>query len=77
MHHPTDRITHNTAFVIPVVEHWLERDNIVSYICKQPSQSWRKFHIRGKINVVFGQNELVKFVVLFCLFFNNITCKNA
>ena len=25
MHHPTDRITHNTAFVTPVVEHWLER----------------------------------------------------
>ena len=23
MHHPTDRITHTTAFVIPVVEHWL------------------------------------------------------
>ena len=26
MHHPTDRITHTTAFVIPVVEHWLEQD---------------------------------------------------
>ena len=26
MHHPTDRITHNTAFVTPVVEHWLERE---------------------------------------------------
>ena len=25
MHHPTDRITHTTAFVTPVVEHWLER----------------------------------------------------
>ena len=25
MHHPTDRITHTTAFVIPVVEHWLTR----------------------------------------------------
>ena len=25
MHHPTDRITHTTVFVIPVVEHWLER----------------------------------------------------
>ena len=24
MHHPTDRITHTTAFVTPVVEHWLE-----------------------------------------------------
>ena len=25
-HHPTDRITHTTAFVTPVVEHWLERE---------------------------------------------------
>ena len=24
MVHPTDRITHTTAFVTPVVEHWLE-----------------------------------------------------
>ena len=24
MHHPTDRIAHTTAFVIPVVGHWLE-----------------------------------------------------
>ena len=28
MHHPTYRITHTTAFVTPVVEHWLERENI-------------------------------------------------
>ena len=26
MHHPTDRIIHNTTFVTPVVEHWLERE---------------------------------------------------
>ena len=26
MHHPTDRIAHTTDFVIPVVEHWLERE---------------------------------------------------
>ena len=26
MHHPIDRIAHTTAFVIPVVEHWLERE---------------------------------------------------
>ena len=26
MHHPTDRITHTTSFVTPVVEHWLERE---------------------------------------------------
>ena len=26
MHHPTDRMTHTTAFVTPVVEYWLERE---------------------------------------------------
>ena len=26
MHHPTDRMTHTTVFVTPVVEHWLERE---------------------------------------------------
>ena len=30
-HHPTDRIAHTTAFVIPVVEHWLERE-IVQWV---------------------------------------------
>ena len=25
MLHPTDRIAHTSAFVTPVVEHWLER----------------------------------------------------
>ena len=26
MHHPTDRITHTTSFVTPVLEHWLEQE---------------------------------------------------
>ena len=26
MHDPTDRIAHTTAFITPVVEHWLERE---------------------------------------------------
>ena len=26
MHHPTDRIAHTTAYVTPVMEHWLERE---------------------------------------------------
>ena len=26
MHYPTDRIIHTTAFVTPVVKHWLERE---------------------------------------------------
>ena len=34
MYHPTDRITHTTTFVTPVVEHWLERE-----IAKQQQQT--------------------------------------
>ena len=33
MHHPTDRIAYTTAFVAPVVEHWLERE-IVLLVCQ-------------------------------------------
>ena len=29
MRHPKDRITRTTAFVTPVVEHWLERESLV------------------------------------------------
>ena len=29
MHHPKDRTAHITAFVTPVVEHWLEREYLV------------------------------------------------
>ena len=31
MHHPTDRIIHTTAFVTPVMEHWLEREIAQSF----------------------------------------------
>ena len=45
MHHPTDRIAHTTAFVTPVVEHWLERE-IAQWVHHgridpmTPSHSW-------------------------------------
>ena len=35
MHHPTDRIAHTTAFVTPVVEHWLERDIVLDKVTKK------------------------------------------
>ena len=45
MHHPTDRITHTTAFVTPVVEHWLEREiaqwvDIRNNMCKPYNGEW-------------------------------------
>ena len=33
MHHPTDRITHTTAFITPVVEHWLECMYACMHVC--------------------------------------------
>ena len=30
MHHPTDRTAHSTAFVTPVVEHWLDENSVVT-----------------------------------------------
>ena len=39
MHHPTDRITHTTAFVTPVVEHWLERE-IAQWVCRIEPPRW-------------------------------------
>ena len=58
MHHPTDRIAHTTAFVTPVVEHWLEReiaqwvhpmkdrsDDPSHHELTRPSLSLRKLHV--------------------------------
>ena len=38
MHHPTDRIAHTTAFVAPIVEHWLVRE------IAQLGKKWWKNH---------------------------------
>ena len=38
MHHPTDRIAYTTAFVTPVVEHWLERE-IAQWVHPMKDQS--------------------------------------
>ena len=38
MHHPTDRIAHTTAFVTPVVEHWLEQE-IAQWVHPMKDQS--------------------------------------
>ena len=39
MHHPTDRIAYNTAFVTPVVQHWLERE-ISPWAVKPAVRTW-------------------------------------
>ena len=39
MHHPTHKITHTTAFVTPVVEHWLEPEVLLVDLSKQSNIS--------------------------------------
>ena len=48
MHHPTDRIAHTTAFVIPVMGHWLERE-IAQWVhhegsIRRPIAPWTNAH---------------------------------
>ena len=44
MHHPTDRITHTTGFVTPVVEHWLERE-IAQWVLPMKDRSDDPSHV--------------------------------
>ena len=46
MHHLTDRITHTTAFVTPVMEQWLETSNGTDYY----SSSWANIAISRYLN---------------------------
>ena len=48
MHHPTDRIAHTTAFVTPVVEHWLEREIVHKERKKERKKETRKKQERNK-----------------------------
>ena len=43
MHHPPDRIAHTTAFVTPVIEHWLERE-IAQWVHPMKDQSDNPSH---------------------------------
>ena len=45
INHPTDRITHTTAFIILVNEHWLERE--IAYKTERKVKCFREFfHIK-------------------------------
>ena len=60
MHNPTDRIAHTTAFVIPDVEHWLERE-IAQWVHTMKDRSDHPSH--------YSFNTYYLFLFLF-LFFN-------
>ena len=75
MHHPTDRITHTTAFVTPVVEHWLERE-IAQWVhpmkdrSDDPSHHERMLYIYNMTEVHLHIKQY--FRVQFCLRQENI-----
>ena len=50
MHLPTDRIAHTTAFVTPVVEHWLGREiaGMNEYLMT-PQHGW---HMNERLNKI-------------------------
>ena len=57
MHHPTGRITHTTAFVTPVVEHWLEQEIArVRYTPKQFLTKQTLTYVYG-YKTVFNQTD--------------------
>ena len=62
MHHPTDRIAHTTAFVTPVVEHWLERE-IAQWVhpmkdrSDDPSHHERMLLLRSYISLLQNQRH--------------------
>ena len=65
MHHPTDRIAHTTAFVTPVVEHWLEQE-IAQWLPGQISWYTVKF-ILNKCNERCG----------WCIYATAVTCADT
>ena len=67
MHHPTDRIRHTTAFVTPVVDHWLERE-IAQWVHHEGSiqqliAPWLGYGSFYEYNG--GEQVLLKFDILF------------
>ena len=78
MHHPTDRITHTTAFVTPVMEHWLERE-ITQWVHPMKDRSDDPSHHERTLLPYFISNYMEKTVCLFvCLeiFYLMINIKN-
>ena len=50
MHHPTDRIAHTMAFVIPAVEDWLEKNKFLNRSTIRKRSDDLSFHDRTLYN---------------------------
>ena len=75
MHHPTDMITHTTAFVTQVVEHWVERD-IAQWVHPMKDRSddppsWIHLPLIGhlfiRIDIFFGNMSIILQVKAFLI----------
>ena len=53
MEHPTDMIAHTMAFVIPVVEHWLEKE-MAHWVHHEGSIQWLSPQLFASIYIWFA-----------------------
>ena len=65
MHHPTDMIAHTTAFVTPIVEHWLEREiaQWVSFV-KVKTAKYNTHTHSNKDNIVMSQSIYAVVIII-------------
>ena len=67
MHHPTDRIAHTTTFVIPVVEHLLEREIAQWVIFSKYSTKQIKVRETNMLLIIIEMTALILVKLLFQL----------
>ena len=72
MHHPTDRIAHTTAFVTPVMEHWLERE-IAQWVHHEGSIQRPIVQLFSCLQNVHRQGKEYTCFFFFCFFLFNDT----
>ena len=68
MHHPIDRMIHTTAFVTPVVKHWLERE-IAQWVYDKEGTNFKY----AFINVPHHYQQHIHYLVLVLV---TCICKN-
>ena len=69
MHHPTYRITHTTAIVTPVAEHWLEQEIALRV---HRTMNERSYHGATSRSLTFDRNHSLKSIVHKCYFITTV-----
>ena len=60
VHHSTDRITHITAFVTPVVDHWVEREERKEIFLINDALNTFCLRLHGDIQMVMDHSDIVR-----------------